>query len=32
VLAEALGLRVFAQELPGVFACGHGLESPSKTE
>src|ERR1700687_882627 len=25
VLAEALGLRVFAQQLPGVFACGHGL-------
>ncbi len=32
VLAEALGLRVFAQELPGVFACGHGFGSPSKTE
>src|SRR5713226_5272287 len=25
VLAEAFGLRVFAQKLPGVFACGHGV-------
>src|SRR5216684_6410737 len=32
VLAEALGLGVFAQKLPGVLSCGHGLESPSKTE
>src|SRR6266849_3667910 len=25
VLAEALGLGVFAQKLPGVLSCGHGL-------
>jgi hypothetical protein len=30
VLAETFGWRVLAQELPGVFACRHGLDSPSE--
>jgi hypothetical protein len=32
VLAETLRLRVFAQELPGLFACGHGLEFPPESD
>jgi hypothetical protein len=32
VLAEALGLRVFAQELPGIFSRGHDLGSPSEMD